>query len=68
MKRSKMVKVVIDAVYYNDPMDSILTEDEASKVLAELEAKGMLPPEHLFTSGERKDHYLNEWEPEDETK
>lgn len=38
--------------------------DTARRVLKAIEEAGMFPPEHLFTSGERADHCLQEWESE----
>lgn len=68
MKRSEMIDNIACILVVNAPYVQAIDIMEIARIskliLEEIEDKGMSPPEHLFTSGERNDHYLQEWESE----
>jgi hypothetical protein len=63
MKRSEMVYIIMQGALNYNPTDPI-SYHQAKCILEAIEEAGMFPPEHLFTSGEKADHYLQEWESE----
>lgn len=73
MKRSEMLTIISVAIIeahffemiHGEGKSRPMTTDEIARIaLKAIEDAGMFPPEHLFTSGERSDHYLQEWENE----
>lgn len=65
MKRSTMIRMIGEMIdEHSEQNRGFYYNRLATDILKALEEKGMLPPEHLFTSGERADHYLHEWESE----
>ena len=61
MKRSEAIEMLSNKLMFMGHRKYVLAYDILDFIENKIE---MLPPEHLFTSGERNDHYLNEWEHE----
>lgn len=72
MKRSMMIKILIDAVNENVYQDSQIGEHEANNILETIEHSGMIPPEGTKIMGYNKErkpvtYPVREWEPENDT-
>ena len=66
MKRSKMLQVIAEIIYFNDKFDQgdlEEAEELASHILNNIEKHGMLPPTVNVPAFGVKD---NMWEPEDD--
>jgi beta-mannanase len=67
MKRSEMLKQLYEMDFEWWSMEDVNDFKLLLKqVLDTIEKQGMLPPDYLITYGERNDHYVNEWEPEND--
>ncbi len=77
MKRSEMIRNIIQSIFYNNAEDLIFEPEEAELVLKDLESFGMRPPgyEALMRNGQKynKDlhqgadtFWCNDWEPEND--
>lgn len=64
MKRSEVINVLAKQFIDRGMVGELMAPIAAREILDILELLGMCPPEHLFTSGEKADHYLQEWESE----